>query len=322
MSQARRHHYVSQFYLRAFASDRSKPRLFVVNLDRGSSFTTSPANVALENDFHTITAPDQPPDAVERVLSTLESEVAPALARVIESASFANEEDQGLILFFTTLLFVKNPQMRAVMDKVANALMSLVAKSHASNKAAWDEEMRLKQADGIMPQELDSEALRQSILNDEYTVSLTPEAHMQSEFGMAQPLLPHLTARKWNIYKATAGHFITCDRPVALIWADPSETGPIGLGLPNTRVLFPLSSHVAISGGFELKNATVEVGAVDVAKINGRIILNANHQVYARDDQFEYLLPHNSHVMRGSDLSNDEVAKARGANKKIDRTGQ
>ncbi len=89
--------------------------------------------------------------------------------------------------------------------------------------------------------------------------------------------------RHWNVYRATAGQFVTCDRPVVLMWADPMKTDPVGLALRNTRLLFTLSSEIAICGGFELEDATIEVGAEDVAKINGHIILNANRQVYARD---------------------------------------
>jgi hypothetical protein len=74
--------------------------------------------------------------------------------------------------------------------------------------------------------------------------------------------------------------------------------------------LFTLSSEVAICGGFELANETFELDEEDVAKVNGRIILNANRQVYARDDTFEYALRHNTGKERGSDLQNDEIAKA------------
>lgn len=90
MSEAHRHHYISQFYLRNFVADRSSPRLFVVDLPGRKTFTTSPSNVALENDFHTITTPGHEPDTVEKRLSKFESDVAPALARVIESASLGN----------------------------------------------------------------------------------------------------------------------------------------------------------------------------------------------------------------------------------------
>jgi hypothetical protein len=91
------------------------------------------------------------------------------------------------------------------------------------------------------------------------------------------------------------------------MWADPSKSDPIGLGLRDTRVLF--APKVAICRGFELENATIDVSAEEVARINGRIILNANRQVYARSDEFDYLLQHNPGQKRGSQLRDDELAK-------------
>jgi Protein of unknown function (DUF4238) len=165
-------------------------------------------------------------------------------------------------------------------------------------------------ADGVLPDDFDTEHFRQQILNDSFKIRLSTETHLNIEFDNTVSLCKQFVlTRRWNIYKATAGQFVTCDRPAVLMWADQKKKDPLGLALPNTRILFPLSSEVAICGGFELKNDTFEISGEDVAKINGRIILNANRQVYARDADFEYLLPHNQGVKLGSDLPNDEVAK-------------
>lgn len=87
MAEAHRHHFVSQFYLKNFVADRASPQLFVVDLPTQKSFTTSTINVALENDFHTTSAPGQPADAVEKAIQQLEAQFAPALARVIDKTS-------------------------------------------------------------------------------------------------------------------------------------------------------------------------------------------------------------------------------------------
>lgn len=126
------------------------------------------------------------------------------------------------------------------------------------------------------------------------------EAHLKLEFELAQSLLPLVAARKWNVYRARAAEFVTCDRPAVLMWVDPTKTEPVGLGLRHTRLLFPLSSDIAISGGFELDDAAIDADASDVAKINGRIILNVNRQVYARDEDFEYSLRHNEGARRAA----------------------
>ncbi len=310
MRQARRHHYISQFYLRNFVAARAAPQVFVVDLPTQKSFTTSTENVALENDFHTISIEGQEPDAVEKALAKFEGEVAPALTRIIDSASLENREDAGLVLYFATLLLVKAPTGRSRIDDFVNELMSKIGEFDASDPKAWEAKIRRNIQEGVMSEDVDIGELRQLILGHAFTVGLSTEAHLALEFENARPLFEQFVAtRRWNVYSATAGQFVTCDRPVVLMWSDPMKTEPIGLALPNTRVLFALSSRIAILGGFELEDAVIEVGAEEVAKINGQIILNANRQVYARDSTFEYALLHNSGAKRGNDLPNDELAK-------------
>lgn len=283
--------------------------MFVVDLIERRSFQPNTTGIALEGDFHTVEAEGQPADVVETALSKFEGEVAPALARTIASASFTSDEDKSLVLTFATLLLVKHPLMRTMMNDLVNMVMHHTSKAQASDPEAWAKKIKEMIAAGEMPPDTDIEKLRQSILSEKHEIGLSTGAHLEMEFGVAEELFPLLAQRRWNVYKATSGEFVTCDRPVALIWTDPKRNDPIGLALRNTRVLFPLSPTVAISGGFELTDSIVEVGAEDVAKINGRIILNAGRQVYARDDEFEYMMQHNARTKLGAELKDDAFAE-------------
>ena len=309
MAEAHRHHYVSQFYLKNFVADRGKPQLFVVDLPTQSSFTTSTINVGLENDFHTISVPGQPADVVEKTIAQLEAQFAPALARVIEKASIQPEdEDSILVLFFLTMLLLKNPGMRSTKNDFIDDLMKRVSKMDAADPRVWAEKIRRSIDEGVLPKDTNADEMRRLILSDAFTFGLSVEAHLHMEFSNAVPLLPYVTSRGWNVLKAKAGQFVTCDRPSVLTWSDPLETQPPGLRLRNTRLLLALSSEIAICGGFELANETFDVDEEEVAKVNGRLILNANRQVYARDDAFEYALRRNAGRKRGSDLQQDELA--------------
>ncbi len=304
---SRRHHYVPQFYLNGFAGDHERPRLFTVDLMGRKNFYANPLNIALKGDFHTVEVDGHPPDLIETALSDFEGAVAPALARTVATATFASSEDKSYLLTFATLLLVKHPRMRAVMDNVVNAVVHGASRSEASDAEAWEIKLRGMIDAGEMPPNTDIEALRHSILSGDHTIKLSTGAHLEMEFEVAEELFPLVAQRKWNIYRAVEGEFVTCDRPVALSWADPTKNSPIGLGLKNTRLLFPLSPTVAISGGFELRDATVDLGAEDVAKINGRIILHAGRQVYARDEQFQYSIHGNTGPKHGYALQDDAI---------------
>lgn len=306
MRPARRHHFISQFYLRHFV-DPTTSRLFVVDLNERKTFETSTNNVALENDFHTITVPGQPPDAIEKRLAELEGSIAPALAQVTERGYVGDDDAGHAVLFFATLLLVKNPAMRKTVEGFADEIMRRVTQMTASDPVAWNARVQEMIADGTFNADEDFDGLREAILKGDYTLSLSPEAHMDREFQNATDLMPYVVERHWNFFRATAGQFVTCDRPAVLMWADPTRTDPIGLGLRNTRFLFALSSTAAICGGFELADELIELDADDVSRVNGRIVLNARRFVYARSGDFQYALAHNGGPRCGAELPRDTM---------------
>lgn len=311
MPQSRRHHYVSQFYLRNFAADPEKPQLHVTDLRSHKTFTTSPENVAFERDFHAISVPGLAPDAVEKNLSQFEGDVAPAIARMIESGSLSSPDDARHVLYFATILLIKGPANRQSFDSFVNQIMQAIGKSEVSDRDAWKERMR---REGTIPTDTDLDELADAILSPDYTIGLSTDAHLGLEFETAGEMFSkYVATRKWHVYRAGAGQFVTCDRPAVLMWNDPRRREPVGLRLPESLLLFPLSSTTALCGAFEFENERFDLDATEVAKINGRIILNANRQVYARDPGFEYLLGHHDGPRQGSDLLADVARAGEGA---------
>ena len=85
---ARRHHYVPKCYLNSFAAPKKgkqKPEVLSFDATQRKCFRTATDNVALEKDFNTIDLEGHPPDAFEKALAEVESEIAPALVRIIDS---------------------------------------------------------------------------------------------------------------------------------------------------------------------------------------------------------------------------------------------
>jgi hypothetical protein len=304
---ARRHHFLSQCYLRGFVSDLRSPRLFVVDLKAHRSFVTSPENIALETDFHSIDVPGQPRDILEKQISKFESDLGPALIRIARAASLTDPDDRNTLFMFMALARVKNPQHRLLLDGVTNTLTDLTMKAKAADPATWDAELARARREGILPESFDSESLRQQILNDEFNFKLSVPGHLKTEFDLLSNLLPYFHERKWIVLKAPASHagFITSDAPVSIMWQNPSNPEPAGLGLLDTQILFPVTSHVAIAGAFEFDDRTMEADDALVAKFNGNILRLAHRQVYARVDEFRYKLSRNPTIKMGRELLDD-----------------
>lgn len=69
-SESRKHHYISQFYLKGFGKTGSKnPPIVVLDLNDKKHFTTTSNNLANIRDFNRISLPNLKADAVETALS-------------------------------------------------------------------------------------------------------------------------------------------------------------------------------------------------------------------------------------------------------------
>src|SRR5688500_7539718 len=81
MNEARRHHYVPQFYLRRFADQKDQVRM--IRRSTGKVVTTSVSNAAVQVGFYDVETEDGTPrDLVERFLSSVEGEVAEVFERI------------------------------------------------------------------------------------------------------------------------------------------------------------------------------------------------------------------------------------------------
>jgi hypothetical protein len=287
---SRIHHYVPQCYLRGFASDNKSPSLFVVDLISKQSFTTSPRNIAAERDFNRIELDGVAPDAVESAYSQFEAELAPALSRTIESRTLADGEDRELVLNLIGLLAIRNPRHRANFAGFQNRLFKTVLNLALSTKEVWESQVQRMRAAGYLAEDAptDYEQIKAAVMLGDYSFVTPTNQHVAIELDALDAVLPPLFARKWTVFRTTAKDqgFITSDHPVCLTWADPDPKlvgRPIGFGLPNSLVLFPLSKEVALSGRFEGSEATVEADVFDVGSLNSTFADYAERQIYARD---------------------------------------
>lgn len=312
---AKRHHYVPRCYLKNFAVIRKKGRYQVQVFDRtsGKAFAAAIENVAVEKDFNRIEIEGIQPDTFESAMSKIEGEVAPALCRTIEAATFCSDDDRALILNLVGLLALRNPRWRESVrdfhERVAKAIMDI----SLSSKERWETEHRKAKEAGYLDSDpkVTYEEMKKFVDDGQFKVTVPTERHIELEMGGLEAVLPHLFERKWIFLKASkdSGGFITCDHPVRLIWSNRGMRngfyGP-GFGLRGTEVIFVLSSSVAIVGAFELSDGSRQVSDDFVAGINGHMIGAALRQVYARDMNFRYELLREEGIRKASKLTSDK----------------
>lgn len=310
---ARKHHYVPQCYLKGFARHRDKPKLFVVDRSRTEPFSTAPANVAAERDFHTVNIDGLPPDAFESSFSSFESEASQALGRIIAARSISNETDRAYLLNLACLIAIKNPRNRGIFGDVQKEIIKKMMALAMATPERWASQMRQARADGAVADDLEDnyEQMREFLASERYRIEFPPATFLGIELNAFDGVLPYFFERKWILLRAPAKStgFVTSDYPVCLMWSDPSDRNglyPPGYGMERTQVIVPISNELAMIGAFEVESAEFDASEDLIAKVNGSIVIHAQRQVYARDSDFLYMAGPNKKVRSGSHLIRED----------------
>lgn len=308
---ARQHHYVPQCYLKGFVRHRENPKLHVLDGKTRKAFSTHPKNVAQERDFHAVQVEGLPSDAVEAALAEFEGQLAPALQRIIDNRSLKDENDRSYLLNLIALLAVKNPNHRDVMRDFVARISKQVMAMALSTPEIWEAQVAGAKSAGYMPEDAatDYEEMRAFVAEGQYDIGLATGAHVGMELDVFNDILPLVARRKWTLLRAPQGRtgFVTSDHPVSLHWSDPEAHAgfPPGLGMPDTRLLFPVSNSLAMIGCFEGDDGEHDVPDAMIAAFNTTVIARSRRQVYARDGEFLYRELSHGKITRGAELLND-----------------
>ena len=145
-SVARRHHYIPQAYLSEFTD--TDGNFFVLNIDSGHSFQTSPINVALERDFNRVDIEGQATDAIEHALAPFEGQAAEAIRAVIASQEFPNDDNLNLLLNLLGLIAVRNPRCRKSFNLSREQTIKIISEILVSDEKIFNHNLIKMQESG------------------------------------------------------------------------------------------------------------------------------------------------------------------------------
>lgn len=297
---AKRHHFVPRCYLEGFATrhdHKKKSDIYSFDAVQRKFFRTAIDNVALQTAFNTIDIEGHDPDAFEKAMSEVESDIGPALVRICAKESLADENDRTLLLNLIGLLHARNPRFRERNRQFREAVVKRVLDIATSNKEIWASHVKQAKAAGFLGKDetIDYEEIRKAYKPDDFKVELSNEEHIRVELEIFEPIVQRLFERKWVLVKAPENSpgFVTCDHPVCLTWSEPDpnrQRRPIGLALHGTEIFFPISPRIGVLGAYEVENGEAKFSDEQVASANGTVILNSQRQVYSKTADFKYLI--------------------------------
>ena len=244
---ARRHHYLPQAYLAAFTGTGLKDGQFnVLDVQSGHSFRTSPINVAAERDFNRVDIEGHSPDAIENALAPLEGNAVTAIRKVIETEEFPNDRDWNLIINLLCLIAVRNPKFRESFNSSREQVLHRISDLLVSDKKIWDHyESKSDESGENIDKNVSFENAKKFVEKRNYRIEFSAEGNLRVEFDAFSNILPILGQRTWSVLIAPhdGPEFICSDHPVTLAWKG-GRSGPIGYGLRDTEVFFPLGRRV------------------------------------------------------------------------------
>lgn len=293
-SIARRHHYLPQAYLAAFTDTGTKEGAFyVLDVDTLKSFETSPLNVAVERDFNRVDIEGHSPDAIEQALAPFEQEAIAAIQRTVEARAFPAPEALNWILNLLALMAVRNPQMRKSFNRAREETIRHIGNLLVSDERLWESHIRsAREAGEPLPENVSFEDMKRFVESGEYDLEFAPEGNLRVEFDAMDTVLPLLGQRMWSLFLTEDGgpEFVCSDHPVTLVWKE-QRRGPVGFGLKQTEVFFPLSRQAGLYGTFEDRlEPVLQVDAELVASMNTRVVFNAGRHVFSPLDSFVMIL--------------------------------
>ena len=299
MATARKHHFVSRFYLKNFLDPALDGQLNVLDVRTGRWFSTQPANIGAKRDFNRVERENLPIDALENAIAQFECGTSAAMNRLVASREYPNPDDLNWILNLVGLYAVRNPSFRAAYNSARNAEIRTIGNMLVSDEKLFESQLRSAQEAGyVSATDVSFDEMRRFIESEEYDIEIPSNENHDVEFKAFDKILPILGERYWTLLVVNDDCFniISCDHPVIITYKEPSAR-PVGLGTKNTELIFPLSPEFLLYGVYEdpLKEV-VELSQSKISAFNTRIAANADRHIFSSKGHF--LMRRNGEVVQ------------------------
>lgn len=233
-------HYVPRFYLNHFTKHGSG-RLIAYRRD-GPPILGTVNNFCGENEFYSIVDEDGELNrSIEDMFSRFESQWSKALNRLIaiEDTAGLSAGERVDLAFFVTFMWTRGRRFREHQKNWYDVVSRVMFKGLAMTEESLKSQFR-DSDHGISDEEIRD--LRETILEDRYSIEHTEEYWLKQSIYMAIQILPYVyDKRHWQLAKVEFPNMlITSDNPVSLL-KTPDIPKWRGVGVENAVICLPLT---------------------------------------------------------------------------------
>jgi len=291
MTEPRKHHFVSQFYLAGFTTDESSDgTLYCFDVHTKKVWPTNTKEVAHKRDFNRVEASELTPAFLETELSKFETEVSSVFRSLKTEKVIPSGDEYATLINFIALLGVRNPDLRSNFDESKTQLFRKVMALYLHDEQRWQTFRDKAIRDGVEALKgLSYSEANKIFLESDWKITSHPNSFHPMEFGAIEKVVELLANRDWTLVLAPSeALFVTSDRPVALTWTIPDPTVPFGPGFGSlhSAVYFTLNRTMALLGRFNDTAGVIQANAQLVGAFNSIISVHATRFVYGSTNSF------------------------------------
>lgn len=288
---ARKHHFVSQFYLKNFSTRSDEnAKLCAVERETGRIFFPNVRDVAAKRDFNRLYVEGVDQNELETRLSEIEADCAPQFEKIIKDKSF-DVYSRDALTTFIAIMFLNGQQTRGVLESFIEEKGNLQLDLMVNDK-------NLHKRLNITLEE--AEEVRAAHRAGAIKLKSSQNYIIKMQFTHLEMIRKIVEKRVWKFLKTSSNDpFITCDNPVCLEWNEAGhkmfgDLSPApSLFATESILLFPVSPELLLLGSLDdnsVEGICAEISRKEVAMLNGRIAKNSIRQFFAINENFSIQL--------------------------------
>lgn len=303
VSKPKQHHTVPASFLRAFTAEDAKDgTLYVWDLQKERSFTTSPSKAARQRDFYRIDDAADEDEALiieERFLANLEGEFVSARRRVIEVPTILiRNADIEAIFQFIALQYVRTQRLRSTVEAFDREIRRLMLAEYTATKDRF-EVLRSHAAKAGLVNMPSLEEFQEFARTGYVPSGMSQNMKLVVMLDAFETALILLRHRLWCLVKTVSSpdRFIVSDNPVNFAWRETQMGGLFspGFGTLNSQLIFPMAPQLAwvsihedeVTNG--MASSVIDAKWRTVAQQNGVQLRSADRFVYSSTPEFDWM---------------------------------
>ncbi len=195
-------------------------------------------------DFYALGQPNtKGSDEFEKILSTLESQAAPAVGRVLKGEWPLKAEHRAVLAEFVAVQYLRGPDRRIHMQNTAAQIARMDISLNGKQRMAHE----LAEYTGAeLTDELIDQLWEQATRVEGPPLTVDPGQHIELIVDSLPDVYWYFAARPWSLIRFERQKLLTCDTPVVLVpRANKSAWEGVGL-LTAWALAIPLSRDTAL----------------------------------------------------------------------------